>query len=79
MASGARRVLGSEVGLSVTGVAGPAEQDGQPVGTVFIGIALDDVVESVELRLPGDRRRVRDFSAISALNLLRQRLLARGR
>jgi nicotinamide-nucleotide amidase len=78
MASGARRVLGSEVGLSVTGVAGPAEQDGQPVGTVFIGIALDDVVESVELRLPGDRRRVRDFSAISALNLLRQRLLARG-
>jgi nicotinamide-nucleotide amidase len=78
MASGARRVLGSEVGLSVTGVAGPAEQDGQPVGTVFIGLALDDVVESVELRLPGDRRRVRDFSAISALNLLRQRLLARG-
>ncbi|MEY2588726.1 MAG: nicotinamide-nucleotide amidase [Acidimicrobiaceae bacterium] len=78
MASGARRVLGSEVGLSVTGVAGPAEQDGQPVGTVFIGLALDDVVESVELRLPGDRRRVRDFSTISALNLLRQRLLARG-
>jgi nicotinamide-nucleotide amidase len=77
MAVGARRALGSDVGLAVTGVAGPAEQDGQPVGTVFVGLALDDEVESVLLRLPGDRRRVREFSAISALNLLRQRLLAR--
>jgi nicotinamide-nucleotide amidase len=78
MAVGARRVLGSDVGVAVTGVAGPAEQDGQPVGTVFVGIALDDVVESVQLRLPGDRRRIRDFTAISALDVLRRRLLARG-
>ena len=77
MAAGARRVLGSDVGLAVTGVAGPAEQDAQPVGTVFVGLALDDDVESVELHLPGDRRRIREFSAISALNLLRQRLLSR--
>ena len=34
MAAGVRRVLGADVGLAVTGVAGPAEQDGQPVGTV---------------------------------------------
>jgi nicotinamide-nucleotide amidase len=77
MAQGACRVLGCDVGLAVTGVAGPAEQDGQPVGTVFVGLALDGDVESVGLRLPGDRRRIREFSAISALNLLRQRLLAR--
>jgi nicotinamide-nucleotide amidase len=77
MATGARRVLGSDVGLAVTGVAGPAEQDGRPVGTVYVGLALDGDVESVELRLPGDRRRIREFSAISALNLLRQRLLTR--
>src|SRR3954470_9465075 len=77
MAAGARRVLHTDVGLAVTGVAGPAEQDAQPVGTVFVGLALDDAVESVELHLPGDRRRIREFSAISALNLLRQRLLAR--
>jgi nicotinamide-nucleotide amidase len=76
MAAGARKVLGADVGLSVTGVAGPAEQEGQPVGTVFIGLALgDDDVTSAELRLPGDRRRIREFSAISALNLLRLRLL----
>src|SRR4051794_1613890 len=77
MAAGARRVLGSDVGLAVTGVAGPAEQDGRPVGTVYVGLALDDDVESVELRLPGDRRRIREFAAISALDLLRRRLLTR--
>jgi nicotinamide-nucleotide amidase len=78
MASGARRVLGADVGLAVTGVAGPAEQDGQPVGTVFIGIAIDDDVDSVRMQLPGDRRRIREFTTISALDLLRRRLLARG-
>ena len=31
-------MLGADVGLAVTGVAGPAEQDGQPVGTVFVGL-----------------------------------------
>src|SRR3954465_2608375 len=78
MAAGARRVLEADVGLAVTGVAGPAKQDGQPVGTVFIGLALDDDVESVQLRLPGDRRRIREFTVISAMNLLRQRLLVRS-
>jgi nicotinamide-nucleotide amidase len=77
MASAARRLLGADVGLAVTGVAGPAEQDGQPVGTVFIGLALGDDVESTQLQLPGDRRRIREFTVISALNLLRQRLLER--
>jgi nicotinamide-nucleotide amidase len=77
MAAGARRVLGADVGLAVTGVAGPTEQDGQPVGTVFVGLALDGRMESVSLRLPGDRQRVREFSVISALDLLRRRMLAR--
>ena len=75
MAAGARRVLGADVGLAVTGVAGPAEQDGQPVGTVFIGLALPDgSTRSVHLRLPGDRRRVREFTVISALDVLRRAL-----
>lgn len=79
MAAGARRVLGADVGVSTTGVAGPAEQEGQPVGTVFIGLAIGDAApESVQLRLPGDRKRIREFSAISALDLLRRRLLELG-
>ena len=76
MARGARRVLDADIGLATTGVAGPAEQDGQPVGTVFVGLAIGDDVEAIELRLPGDRRRIREFAAISAMNLLRLRLLA---
>jgi nicotinamide-nucleotide amidase len=75
MALGARKVLGADVGLAVTGVAGPAEQDGQEPGTVFVGLAFEDTTETRELHLPGDRDRVRDFSTISALDLLRHRLL----
>ena len=80
MALGARKVLGADVGLAVTGVAGPAEQDGQAPGTVYIGLALpgDDEGEARLLRLPGDRERVRQFSAISLLDALRHRLLARA-
>ena len=75
MATGARNVLGADVGIAVTGVAGPAEQDGVAVGTVCFGIALPDgTVEAVSTRLPGDRERIRQFSTISLLNLLRQRL-----
>jgi nicotinamide-nucleotide amidase len=76
MAEGARKALGADVGLAVTGVAGPTEQDGQPVGTVFFGIALGDApAESTEVHLPGDRILVRQFAAISLLDLLRRRLL----
>jgi nicotinamide-nucleotide amidase len=75
MADGVRRLLGADVGLSITGVAGPAEQDGQPVGTVWIGIALGDEVDAVHLRLPGDRRRIRQFGTIQLGDLARKRLL----
>jgi nicotinamide-nucleotide amidase len=77
MAEGARRVLKTDIGLSVTGVAGPAEQDGMPVGTVFFGVALDDATEVVRVQMPGDRDRVRQFATISLLDLLRRRLLDR--
>jgi nicotinamide-nucleotide amidase len=79
MAEGARAVLGADVGLAVTGVAGPEEQDGRPPGTVIVGLAIGDTPsEAVELHLPGDRDRVRQYSAISALDLLRRRLVAAG-
>jgi nicotinamide-nucleotide amidase len=72
MAAGARRVLGADVGLAVSGVAGPDGQDGQRPGTVFVGLAVGDEVDSTMLRLPGDRDRVRQFSVISALDWLRR-------
>jgi nicotinamide-nucleotide amidase len=75
MASGVRKLLGADVGLATTGVAGPDEQDGQPVGTVFLGLALVDHVEAKQVRLPGDPDRVRQYAVISVLDLLRRRLL----
>jgi nicotinamide-nucleotide amidase len=79
MAEGARQVLGADVGLSTTGVAGPTEQEGRPIGTVVVGLALPgSAPDAVELRLPGDRERVRQLATISAMNVLRRRLLEIG-
>jgi len=77
MATGSAKVLAADVGLGVTGVAGPTEQDGQPVGTVWMGLAMDGEADAVRVQLPGDRDRVRQFAAISLLDLLRRRLLGR--
>ncbi|MGD0320086.1 MAG: competence/damage-inducible protein A [Acidimicrobiales bacterium] len=77
MAEGARRVLGADIGLALTGVAGPDPSEGRTPGTVIIALALPGRdIESVEVRLPGDRERVRQYATISALDLLRRRLVA---
>jgi nicotinamide-nucleotide amidase len=78
MAEGACRVLDADVGIALTGVAGPTEQDGQPVGTLFVGLCIDGDCEAAHLRLPGDRDQMRQFAVISSLNLLRLRLLDRA-
>lgn len=78
MARGACEVLGCDVAVAVTGVAGPDRQEGVPVGTVCLATYLDGEAASIMVRLPGDRLRIRQFAAISALDLLRHRLLARG-
>jgi len=78
MARGACKALGADVGISVTGVAGPATQDDQPVGTVFMAVSLDRKVESDESHFPGSRQLIRQLSTISLLDMLRRRLLAGG-
>ena len=74
MATGARRVLGADVGLALTGVAGPAEQDGLPAGTLCVGIDIAGDVTTHTARLPGLRDQMRQMSVITALDLLRRRL-----
>ena len=75
MAEGARKVLDSDVGLSITGVAGPDPQDDQPPGTVFVGLArAGRPTESFGFNVPGDRDRVRQYATIAALDLLRRAL-----
>jgi nicotinamide-nucleotide amidase len=75
MAAGAAATLDADVGLALTGVAGPTEQDGQPVGTVWVGLAMGGTREAQLFRLAGDRDQVRQIATISALDLLRRRLL----
>ena len=75
MAVGAQRVLGADVGLSLTGVAGPVEQEGQRPGTLCIGVALPNgVTASSVVQLPGVRDQMRQLSVISALDFLRRQL-----
>ncbi|HEX8860569.1 MAG TPA: competence/damage-inducible protein A [Actinomycetes bacterium] len=74
MAEGARRVFGASFGLATSGVAGPAEQDGQPVGTVCLGVADANGTTTSKIRAPGDRAQIRAWATTSALDLLRRRL-----
>jgi nicotinamide-nucleotide amidase len=75
MAEGAMDIFGAGVGLGLTGVAGPADQDDVPVGTVCVGVALSGS-ETItrQFRLPGDREQIRQFAVINALDLLRRQL-----
>lgn len=75
MVEGALRVLGADVGLAVTGVAGPDPQDGQEVGRVWMATSVDGVVEATTVKWPFDRDRIRQFTTISILNALRLRLV----
>ena len=77
MAVGVRRLLGTDWGLSTTGVAGPSEQEGRPAGTVFVGVAgPGDEVVAHELHLDGDRSEVRSAACRRAAELALERLLA---
>lgn len=82
MAAGVTRLLGADVGLSLTGVAGPDQQEGQPVGTVWLGMSGPAVGgDSATLFRFGHyggqgRDQIRQIATISALDLLRRRLLA---
>jgi nicotinamide-nucleotide amidase len=78
MAEGAARLLDAEVGLALTGVAGPDRQEGVEPGTVFIGLAVDASTEVTRLHLPGDRERVRQYATMAALDLLRRHLSERS-
>jgi len=76
MAVGAKTAAGADIGLSVTGIAGP---DGgtpdKPVGTFIIGLAIPDGVISRGFFLPGERVWVKTLAAMQSLDLLRRYLL----
>lgn len=75
MARGVRRLAGSDLGLAITGIAGP---DGgspeKPVGTVWLSLADGRGCHAKQYRFGGDRDQIRVLSAYMALDWLRRRL-----
>lgn len=67
MADGVRRVLGADVGLATTGVAGPEPQDGQPVGTVWIAVVTPSGESTMRYAFAGDRSAIRGQTVAAAL------------
>lgn len=76
MAAGIRRLAGSDFGLGVTGIAGPGGGTPEkPVGLVYIGLSDSSGTIHRQLNLVGSRDRIKNLTALSALDLLRRRLL----
>ena len=71
MAQGARKVIGADVAVAVTGLAGPdGDEFGNPVGTVFIGYADEKTAFAREYHFTGDRAEVREQTIEAALALV---------
>ncbi len=71
MAEGARRVIGADVAVAVTGLAGPdGDEYGNPVGTVFIGYADDRTAFAREYHFNGSREEIREQTICAALELI---------
>lgn len=60
MALNGKKLLGVDVCVSFTGNAGPDVMDGKKVGTVYIGLIINDDIEVFELNLSGDRNKIRE-------------------
>lgn len=69
MAQGVARLMGADLGLATTGVAGPDPQDGFAPGTAFVAVALGAHVRSLDLVLDGDRAQVRAGARDAVLGL----------
>lgn len=76
MARGICRTLGSDIGVSVTGNAGPDASENKPVGLVYIGLCTPDGTAAAEYRFSGTREIIRNKAVMTALSMLRQYLEA---
>ena len=74
LAVSVRDKFGADIGLSTTGIFDIDPNAAATVGETYLGIATQDAVNVAEVKLPGDRKRVREFSVISLLNALRLHL-----
>ena len=76
MAEQARKLTASDYAVSLTGVAGPDSLEGYPAGTVYIGLATTENVQSFKVNIAGrSRTDVRKIAVLHAFNQLRKTLL----
>ncbi len=75
MANGVRKMCGADIGVGITGVAGPAASENKPVGLVYIAVAgPENAVVLRVMRSGGGRDAVRNFAAAAALDMIRRYL-----
>jgi len=75
MAEGCRKLLGTDISVSITGIAGPtAYSSDKPVGLVYLALSDKNGTEVSEINLSGNRMRVRRVSVLHAFNMIRKRL-----
>lgn len=76
MVKGLVKNTATRAGISITGIAGP---DGgtpeKPVGSVYVAVMLDGEIDTMALKLNGDRERVRHMACLNAMNMLRKKIL----
>lgn len=78
MATGVRALLGADWAVSTTGVAGPAGQEGKPVGLVYVGVAGPGGVRSERFDFAGDRAAIREKVVSAAIDLALEAVVAAG-
>ena len=78
MAEQAREKTASDIGISLTGVAGPESLEGHPAGTVFIGLSQESGTEVIRVNIGGrSRTDVRKIAVMHAFNLVLKALLSK--
>ena len=76
MAEGCRKLMKTDIAVSLTGIAGPdGGTDEKPVGLVYLAIADEGGTTVTKLQLRGNRMRIRRVAALQAFNLIRKRLI----
>ena len=76
MAAGVRKAIGADIGVGITGNAGPDASAGQPVGCVFIAAAVGGAVRGIKCQFDGDRCQVKQLAALKAMELVSAMLKA---
>ncbi|WP_371854678.1 CinA family protein [Actinomyces wuliandei] len=74
MAAGVSRLMGADLGVATTGVAGPGSADGHEAGTVYLAVVFGRGARLQGLRLPGGRTQVRYATTVKALEMVTQLL-----